>query len=124
LEADPDGWYCYTAMAFVRDRLLVAYCAGDEKVGGLNRLRVRALERELLTSPDGASQPARPQRFFQSKDARLHYVDEGSGVPVVLIHGFANISPVGLPEEFERDDCTQSLNDGGEVLQWIESLMD
>jgi sialidase-1 len=41
LENDADGWYCYTAIHFVGDAVLLGYCAGDSKVGGLNRLRIR-----------------------------------------------------------------------------------
>ncbi len=51
LEGNPDGWYCYTAITFVGDRLLLAYCAGDKEVGGLNRLKVLALSGEWLTPP-------------------------------------------------------------------------
>ncbi len=40
LEGNPDGWYCYTAITFLQDRMLLAYCAGDKTVGGLNRLKV------------------------------------------------------------------------------------
>ncbi len=40
LEGNPDGWYCYTALTFLEDRMLLAYCAGDKIVGGLNRLKV------------------------------------------------------------------------------------
>jgi hypothetical protein len=29
LEDDPHGWYCYTAMTFVGDHVLLAHCAGD-----------------------------------------------------------------------------------------------
>jgi sialidase-1 len=43
LEDDPDGWYCYTAIHVHGDAVLLAYCAGDSKVGGLNRLRIRRL---------------------------------------------------------------------------------
>ncbi|MGE5296013.1 MAG: exo-alpha-sialidase, partial [Solirubrobacterales bacterium] len=43
IEDNPDGWYCYTAIAFVDNRVLLAYCAGDKQVGGLNRLKVTAL---------------------------------------------------------------------------------
>ncbi len=43
IEDNPDGWYCYTAIAFVDNRILLAYCAGDKQVGGLNRLKVVAL---------------------------------------------------------------------------------
>jgi Neuraminidase (sialidase) len=50
IEADPAGWYCYTSVTFVQDRLLLAYCAGDRKIGGLNRLKVLALSRDWLTS--------------------------------------------------------------------------
>ncbi|MCY3019142.1 MAG: sialidase family protein [Planctomycetota bacterium] len=45
LEDDKDGWYCYTAIHFVEDYVLLAYCAGDAKVGGLNRLRIRRVKR-------------------------------------------------------------------------------
>ena len=50
LEGNPDGWYCYTAITFVGNRALLAYCAGDKEVGGLNRLKVLALSRDWLTS--------------------------------------------------------------------------
>ncbi len=43
IEDNPDGWFCYTAVAFVDNRILLAYCAGDKQVGGLNRLKVVAL---------------------------------------------------------------------------------
>ena len=45
LEGDPDGWYCYTSITFLEDQMLLAYCAGDKKVGGLNRLKVLAVAR-------------------------------------------------------------------------------
>ena len=52
IEGNPDGWYCYTSITFVKNRALLAYCAGDKKIGGLNRLKVRALSRDWLTSRD------------------------------------------------------------------------
>ena len=48
IEPNPDGWYCYTSMTFVGDRVILSYCAGDKKVGGLNRLKVLALSRTWL----------------------------------------------------------------------------
>jgi len=48
IESNPDGWYCYTSITFVKARMLLAYCAGDKKVGGLNRLKVLALPRDWL----------------------------------------------------------------------------
>lgn len=50
LEGDPDGWYCYTAMHFVDGAVLLGYCAGDSKVGGLNRLRIRRVTIDWLRS--------------------------------------------------------------------------
>jgi len=50
IETDPDGWYCYTAITFVGDRMLLAYCAGDKEVGGLNRLKVLAVKNDWLTA--------------------------------------------------------------------------
>ena len=50
IEPNPDGWYCYTAMTFVKDRLLLAYCAGDKQVGGLNRLKVVAISKDRLAA--------------------------------------------------------------------------
>lgn len=51
LESDPEGWYCYTSISFIRDRMIIAYCAGDKQIGGLNRLKVVAIPREIL-QPD------------------------------------------------------------------------
>lgn len=48
LEDDPDGWYCYTALHFTGDAVLLAYCAGDSRVGRLNRLRIRRVALEWL----------------------------------------------------------------------------
>jgi Neuraminidase (sialidase) len=48
IEEDPDGWYCYTAIHFTDDAVLLAYCAGDSKIGGLNRLRIRRISFDTL----------------------------------------------------------------------------
>lgn len=57
LESDPEGWYCYTAMTFLDDRVLLAYCAGDRRVGGLNRLKVAALTKNELAKISAAGVP-------------------------------------------------------------------
>jgi Neuraminidase (sialidase) len=51
LEEDPDGWYCYTAVHFTKEAVLLGYCAGDKTVGGLNRLRIRRLDQAWLHEP-------------------------------------------------------------------------
>jgi hypothetical protein len=48
IEGNPDGWYCYTSMTFLSDRVVLSYCAGDKEVGGLNRLKVTSLSKDWL----------------------------------------------------------------------------
>ncbi len=36
IQDDPHGWYCYTALTFVGDHVLLGHCAGDRRTGGLN----------------------------------------------------------------------------------------
>ncbi len=50
IEGNPDGWYCYTAITFAENRTLLAYCAGDKTVGGLNRLKILEISKDWLTS--------------------------------------------------------------------------
>lgn len=45
VEGDPGEWLCYTAIHFTPDAVLLAYCAGDDQVGRLARLRIRRIER-------------------------------------------------------------------------------
>ncbi len=44
IEDDPDGWFCYTAIHFADDRVVLAYCAGDSKLGKLSRTRMTGFE--------------------------------------------------------------------------------
>lgn len=49
IEDAPAGWFCYTAIHFVEDAMLLAYCAGDTKVeNGLARTRIRRIEMSEL----------------------------------------------------------------------------
>lgn len=44
LENDPDGWYCYIAMDFVGDDVLLGYCAGNRPAGtGLSVTKITKL---------------------------------------------------------------------------------
>ncbi|MCO8121070.1 exo-alpha-sialidase [Stieleria sp. TO1_6] len=40
---DPDGWYCYTAIAFANDHVLLAHCAGQGRSAGLNTTQITRL---------------------------------------------------------------------------------
>jgi Neuraminidase (sialidase) len=48
LEDDPAGWYCYTAMEFVGDRVLLAYCATGEGMPYLSRTQITLLDVDWL----------------------------------------------------------------------------
>ena len=48
LEGYPDGWYCYISMTFVDEHAVLSYCAGDSKVGGLNRLKAVAVHKDWI----------------------------------------------------------------------------
>lgn len=51
IENDPDGLYHYTAIHFIDGAILIGYCAGDSKVGALNRLRIRRISLDWLIQP-------------------------------------------------------------------------
>ncbi len=44
LDDDPNGHYCYTSALFIDDRLILSYCAGDRRTGGLNLTQVTNVE--------------------------------------------------------------------------------
>jgi Neuraminidase (sialidase) len=48
LEDDPNGWYCYTAIEFVGDHVLLAHCAGDRRTGGLNTTQITRFSLDWL----------------------------------------------------------------------------
>ncbi len=47
IESNPHGWYCYTAMEFIGQQVLLAYCAGDRRFN--NGLAVTVISRIPLT---------------------------------------------------------------------------
>lgn len=52
LEDDPNGWYCYTAMDFVGDRVVLGHCAGDRRLGGLNTTQITSFSRNRFGATD------------------------------------------------------------------------
>jgi len=50
IENDPYGWYCYTAIEFIGDNILLAHCAGDTKhYGGLETTQITRLNMDWIT---------------------------------------------------------------------------
>ncbi|HEV8378187.1 MAG TPA: sialidase family protein [Tepidisphaeraceae bacterium] len=48
VEPDPDGWFCYTAIDFIDNRVLLAYCAGNGRKDGLNTTRITSIPLDWL----------------------------------------------------------------------------
>ncbi len=48
LENDPNGWYCYTALTFIGDHVLLGHCAGDRRTGGLNLTQITRFSLDWL----------------------------------------------------------------------------
>lgn len=48
LEDDPNGWYCYTALDFLGDHVLLGHCAGDRRRGGLNTTQITRFSLDWL----------------------------------------------------------------------------
>jgi len=51
IEDDPAGWYCYTAIDFAPDAVLLGYCAGNPKVGHLNLTAITRVDIDWLYGP-------------------------------------------------------------------------
>lgn len=49
IDDDPSGWYCYTAIHFVADRVLLGHCAGDRRtMGGLDLTQITVFDVDWL----------------------------------------------------------------------------
>jgi Neuraminidase (sialidase) len=51
IEDDPTGWYCYTAIHFTDEGVLLAYCATNPPLAHLSRLRLRLVPWSWLHLP-------------------------------------------------------------------------
>ena len=48
LEDDPEGCFCYTAITFVNDSVVLGYCAGNPRIGLLNLLQITVVDVDWL----------------------------------------------------------------------------
>lgn len=85
IESNPDGWYCYTAIDFVDEHVLLAHCAGDRKLSnGLESTQITRLSFHWIYDT------AIPSPFIKSdkngtielacneKEAQIRYTLDGS----------------------------------------------
>ena len=61
IESDPDGWYCYTAIEFTDNHVLLGHCAGDTRTNNglattqITRLSMEWIYQEATSDPFAAS---------------------------------------------------------------------
>ena len=48
IEDDSNGWYCYTALEFVGNRVLLGYCASEPPIGQLQQTRISYFDLQWL----------------------------------------------------------------------------
>jgi hypothetical protein len=48
LEDDPEGWFCYMAMEFVGDQVLLGYCATTKGLPHLSRTQITRFDLDWL----------------------------------------------------------------------------
>ncbi len=51
IEDDPDGWYCYTAIDFVGNRVLLGHCSGGPGRGRLSTTQITSFDVAFLYAP-------------------------------------------------------------------------
>lgn len=78
LENNPHGWYCYTAIHFGRDNVVLAYCAGDKRrTNGLATTQVAQFPLQWLY-PDAGS--AKDREVGKSPNKTIeHDLDNRAG---------------------------------------------
>ena len=58
IESDPNGWYCYTAVEFIGDHILLGHCAGDRSKNiGLETTQITRLNLDWIYG-DATSMPS------------------------------------------------------------------
>ncbi|NOX67296.1 MAG: hypothetical protein GXO85_16235, partial [Chlorobi bacterium] len=119
IESDPNGWYCYTAIEFVGDHVLLGHCAGDTKnYGGLETTQITRLSMDWIYK-DATQEPAVlsdkdgiVELTCKDKNALIYFTIDGT-YPTVessnIYHGPIKVSGTTLLQMFAiSDDKTVS----------------
>lgn len=85
IESDPNGWYCYTAIEFTDNHVLLGHCAGD-RIGGhglattqITRLSLEWIYQDATEDPKVVSdQNGKIQLASSDETAQIFYTLDGS----------------------------------------------
>jgi len=85
IESDPKGWYCYTAIEFVDNHILLGHCAGNTRLGnGLASTQITRLSLDWIyldaTADPGVEKDSMGTVTLTcpDKDAKIIYTLDGS----------------------------------------------
>ena len=84
VESDPAGWYCYTAMSFTKDHVLLGHCAGDTKTNNglsttqITRLSLDWIYKEATADPNVTIIDEQIVLNCGDKNAQIIYTMDGS----------------------------------------------
>ncbi len=85
IESDPDGWYCYTAIEFIGNEVLLGHCAGDtKKTSGLATTQITRISLDWIyknATPDPyvkLDENGIIELTCSDSDAKIYYTIDGS----------------------------------------------
>jgi len=85
VESDPEGWYCYTAIEFVGQHVLLGHCAGDRRTNNglsttqITRLSLDWIYSEATPEPIVASDSSGFVKLAcEDKNAKIRYTLDGT----------------------------------------------
>ena len=84
VESDPAGWYCYTAIDFIDNHVLLGHCAGDTKTNNglsttqITRLSLDWIYKEATLKPFVKSDKETVVLSCPDKNAQIRYTLDGS----------------------------------------------
>lgn len=84
VESDPAGWYCYTAIDFTKDHILLAHCAGDTKTNNglsttqITRLSLDWIYKEATADPIVILKGEQIVLNSEGKNAQIRYTLDGT----------------------------------------------
>ena len=85
IASDPNGWYCYTAVEFIDDYVLLGHCAGKTRVQSglattqITRLHLNWVYDDAIASPTvNSDNKERVSLFCDEKEVKIYYTLDGS----------------------------------------------
>ncbi len=139
VESDPKGWYCYTAIEFTDNHVLLGHCAGDTRINnGLSTTHITRLSMDWIYS-DATTNPyissdsnGIVKLACRDKDAEIRYtLDESfpsktSGIlyqEPISIDRSSHLNMQAF-KKGKTPSSLESINIGSDIYQQAQQLSD